>query len=266
MNHSLQLKVERLISYLQSFDRVGVACSGGVDSTVLARACTTALGVDRTVVLFADSALLSTELRGSVETFLKGELGADLRFVNVPVDPFSHPEFSRNSRKRCYICKTHIYRRFLEHLGSAGIAVLLDGTNCDDLHEDRPGLQALRELGIITPLVEAGFSKSDVRELAENWGLSNARLPSNSCLATRIEPHTEISATSLREIEKHESFLHQCGFQGCRVRTRTELAIIEILSEDVSRMLDEIERDRIVAYFQDNGYGRVLLDLAGRKR
>lgn len=266
MNRSLQLKLEQLITYLQRFERVGVACSGGVDSTVLAHACIEALGFGRVVAMFADSALLSGELRGSVEAFLKNELGADLRFTSVAVDPFSHAEFCRNSRKRCYICKTHIYRSFLDHLGSIGIDVLLDGTNCDDLGEDRPGLLALKELGIITPLVAAGFSKSDVREAAAQWGLSNARLPSNSCLATRLEPNTEISDTGLREIEKHESFLHRHGFQGCRVRTRTGQVIIEVLSEDVSRLSKDTERNRIVDYFQENGYRRVLLDLAGRKR
>jgi uncharacterized protein len=266
MNQTLQFKIERLISYLKRFDRVGVACSGGVDSTVLTHACIEALGIDQVVVLFADSPLLSNELRGSVETFLKNELGTGLKFMSIAVDPFSHPDFCGNSRNRCYICKTHIYQCFLEYLDSEGVDVLFDGTNRDDLGEDRPGLKALRELGIITPLVEAGFCKNDVREAAAHWGLGNARLPSNSCLATRLEPHTEINDTRLREIEKLESFLHRLGYQGCRVRTRMGKVIIEILRADLSRLLDEPERNRIVAYFQENGYSRVLLDLIGRKR
>ena len=266
MTSLLPQKLERLIEYLQTFDRVGVACSGGVDSTVVAYACKEALGYDRFVVIFADSPLLSSEVRSSVESFLKDELGADLNFKRIAVDPFREPELCRNSIERCYICKTHIYQHFLDHLDTEGIKVLLDGTNCDDLGEDRPGLRALKELGIITPLVKAGLSKSDVRELAAGWGLGNAALPSNSCLATRLEPDSEISDEKLRLIETFESFLQLQGYQGCRVRARDGRVIIEVLSEDLNRIMEETERNRIVAYFRGNGYSSVVLDLAGRKR
>jgi len=264
MNSGLRRKLEHLKEYLKTFDRVGVACSGGVDSTVLAYACKEVLGHDRIVVVFGDSPLLTAELRDSIESFLNTELGADLRFKRIFVDPFSKPEFCRNSQTRCYICKSHIYQRFLEHLAEEDINILFDGTNCDDLGEDRPGLRALEELGIVKPLVEAGLYKSDVRELAAFWGLGNANLPSNSCLATRLAPGTEISGEKLRRIEAFESFLHQRGYQGCRVRTRDGGVVVEILSEDLSRIVKAAERSRIVAYFRDNGYPHVWLDLVGR--
>ncbi len=214
--------------------------------------------------MFADSALLSTELRNSIETFLRTEIGEDLRFSRVGVDPFSLAGFDQNPANRCYICKKHIYQRFLKELKNQGITVLMDGTNCDDLQEDRPGLRALEELKIVTPLVEAGFSKSDVRAAAAHVGLANAQLPSNSCLATRIETHAGISDQQLRTIETLEAFLHQRGYHGCRVKPRKETVMIEVRSEDLVRICTPGERQPIVSHFQANGFDRVVLSLIAK--
>jgi uncharacterized protein len=264
MNHQLSLKLERLAGYLRTFDRVGVACSGGVDSTFLAYACCSALGIRNVHVLFADSVLLSTALRDSIETFLRTELGEDLWFSRINVNPFSLEGFDQNPTNRCYVCKKHIYEHFLEQLQNDGVSVLMDGTNCDDLQEDRPGLQAIEELKIVTPLVEAGFCKSDVRTAASHYGLANAALPSNSCLATRIALHDEISDQQLRTVEVLEAFLHDRGFHGCRVKPRQDSVIIEVRSEDLGRICAPGERGPIVSHFQGNGYDRVLLSLIGK--
>jgi uncharacterized protein len=266
MDIQLQRKYEDLIRFLSGYRKVGVACSGGVDSTFLASACVRALGPDKVVILFGDSKLQSTELRRTIEDRLANELGNKVLVRKVAVDPFSQAAFIKNSRDRCYICKTHIYREFLDELTSIEADVLLDGTNCDDLQDDRPGLKALEELGIVSPLVGAGFHKEDIRRAAESLGLNCADLPSNSCLATRIETGTDIVDEKLRSIEAMEGFLHRCGYHGCRVRPRGTRVIVEILSDDIARIAESSERNKIITYFQNHGYTAVLLDLQGRRR
>ena len=218
MDHQLQSKFASLIHSLRGYRKVGVACSGGVDSTLLAYACVRSLGPDKVIILFGDSKLQSTELRHTIENRLISELGETVQVRKVEVDPFSQTAFVKNSRDRCYICKKHIYRKFLDVLNSLEADVLLDGTNCDDLHDDRPGLKALEELGIVSPLVDVGFRKDEIRRTAEALGLECADLPSNSCLATRIETDNAIDEEKLRSIETMEGFLHRCGYHGCRVR------------------------------------------------
>ena len=266
MNEQLRSKYDDLIRSLSAYRKVGVACSGGVDSTFLAYACVQALGPDKVIILFGDSALQSNDLRHTIEDRLASEVGETVQILKVSVDPFSQAAFVKNRRDRCYICKTHIFQEFLEVLSSFETDVLLDGTNCDDLQDDRPGLKALEELGIISPLVEAGFHKVEIRHAAESFGLACADLPSNSCLATRIETDNAIEEEKLRAIEAMEGFLHRCGYHGCRVRPRGNKVIVEILSEDIARIAEIPERVKIIAYFQDHGYDAVLLNLEGRRR
>ena len=131
---------------------------------------------------------------------------------------------------------------------------------------DLPELPALEELRIVSPLVPAGFHNEEIRSAAESLGLRCADLPSNSCLATRIEPDSAIDAEQLRSIEAMEGFLHQRGYLGVRVRPRQRRVVIEILSEDIIRIAEPHERNEIITYFQGHGYDAVLLDLHGRRR
>ena len=266
MDRNLKDKFDKLINYLSNYDRIGVACSGGVDSTFLAYACCRAVGPERVVILFGNSELQSSELRTSIEDRLAKDLGKGVRIEKINVDPFSQAAFVKNARDRCYVCKKYIYLQFFEYLDRLKVPVLFDGTNCDDLHDDRPGLKALEELGVISPLVEASFRKKDIRRAASALGLVCADLPSNSCLATRIEKHTPIDDQRLRSIDEMERFLHKRGYHGCRVRPRSESLFIEVLSEDIERISEEGERRSIISYFQQNGYDVVMLDLQGRKR
>ncbi|MBT8330044.1 MAG: ATP-dependent sacrificial sulfur transferase LarE [Desulfofustis sp.] len=266
MDKQLTRKYDDLIDYLNGFQKVGVACSGGVDSTFLAHACVHALGPEKVIILFGDSKLQSSELRRSIEERLVSELGKAVQVKKVAVDPFSHASFVKNRRDRCYICKKQVYLEFLDELTSLKVDVLLDGTNCDDLQDDRPGLKALEELGIVSPLVKTGFHKEEIRRVAQSLGLRCADLPSNSCLATRIETNSEIDEELLRSIEAMEGFLHRCGYHGCRVRPRGSKVFVEILSGDIGRIAEPSERKKIITYFQEYGYDVVLLDLQGRRR
>ena len=266
MDRHLKDKFDTLIDYLSSYEKVGVACSGGVDSTFLAYACCRALGPERVVILFGDSNLQSTELRTSIKDRLTKDLGERVQIEKILVDPFIHGAFVKNSSDRCYVCKKYIFRTFFEYLAGQKTEVLFDGTNCDDLHEDRPGLKALQELGVVSPLVETSFHKKDIRHSASALGLVCADLPSNSCLATRIERLTPIDEQMLRSIEAMECFLHERGYHGCRVRPRSEAAIIEVLAEDIEKISEQNERRVIISYFQTHGYDTIMLDLGGRTR
>lgn len=266
MDGHLKDKFDLLIDYLSNYDRIGVACSGGVDSTFLAYACCRALGPERVFILFGDSRLQPSTLRTSIEDRLAKDLGEGVRIEKIPVDPFSQAAFVKNAGDRCYVCKKYIFTKFFERLEKLRVPVLFDGTNCDDLHEDRPGLKALEELGVISPLVETSFHKKDIRMAASALGLVCADLPSNSCLATRIEKQTPIDNNQLRSIDAMERFLHERGYHGCRVRPRSGMVFIELLSEDIEKISEEGERRSIVSYYQQNGYGVVMLDLQGRKR
>ncbi|MCG6930045.1 MAG: ATP-dependent sacrificial sulfur transferase LarE [Desulfofustis sp.] len=264
MEQHLKDKYQQLLANLRRFKRIGVACSGGVDSTLLAYACCEALGPDRVVVLFADSCLLAADAGANVSRLVLRELPARVRFETIAIDALAEEEFTRNDETRCYLCKRRIYAALFSRLKELGIEHLCDGTNCDDLGQDRPGLKAIAEMRVVTPLVEAGYRKTDVRETAAAIGLPNARQPSNSCLATRIEANKTITDAGLREIESLERFLHDRGFAGCRVRPREQLIILEVRAADLARITDPLERQAIVSFFQQNGFSSVVVDLSGR--
>lgn len=264
MERELSLKYKNLLAAVRRYDRVGVACSGGVDSTLLAYACCEALGADRVVVCFADSCLLSGDVRTGISELISRVLPEQVTFLRIPIDNLGDEVFTRNDANRCYVCKKSIYTSILSNLNRLGISTLCDGTNCDDLDEDRPGLRAIEELQILTPLVDAGYTKNDIRKTASDIGLPNAALPSNSCLATRLEPNRSITDQKLREVERHEQFLTERGFSGCRVRPRGDSVILEIQSNDFDGLANPDERNSINSYFQQNGYTTVLIKLSGR--
>ena len=133
MDQRLKKKYDDLLAYLNTFEKVGVACSGGVDSTFLANSCCRALGPDNVIVVFGDSDLQSTELRQTIDERLARDVNPAVRVEKIRVDPFSSGAFVKNSRDRCYICKTYIFSKFLDFLAELNIEVLCDGTNCDDL-------------------------------------------------------------------------------------------------------------------------------------
>ena len=166
-----------------------------------------------------------------------------------------------NPVNRCYLCKKALFQRLKEFADSKGISLILEGTNEDDLHVYRPGLQAVRELGIISPLADAGFTKKEVRQLAAELGVSVADRPSTPCLATRLPYGAEIKAEVLEQIEKGEEFLKKEGFFQVRLRLHGEIARIEIPQKDFSEFLDK--RERIAEQLKKLGFSYITLDIQG---
>lgn len=257
-------KYRDLVALLAPFKAIGVAYSGGVDSTLVSWAACEAVGPERVVLLHGASPLLSASVTSAAEELIKRQFSTDVGFKILSFNPLLDERFIRNDATRCYVCKKMIYTQLLKACDEAGLEVLLDGTNCDDLEDDRPGHQAIAELGIQTPLVQAGFTKAEIRETAAALGLENAELPSNSCLATRLQRDTPIERESLREVDAMEHFLHGREFIGCRVKPRGDQVVLEIREGDFSRLADRKQRDDIVEYFHSRGYTAILLNIKGR--
>lgn len=257
-------KFGKLQKLLQQYEKIAVAFSGGVDSTLLLHAAICALGRERVAALYALSTLNSAEAIAGTRATFAGNFpkGAVLR--EVEVFPLAWQDFVMNTRQRCYFCKKKMYAALQGAMAAEGWFVLADGTNVDDLREGRPGLQAIREMQVRTPLVEVGLTKAEIRRLAEKIGLSNFDLPSNSCLATRIQQDKPIAEKTLRTIEIAEQFLHKRGFQGCRVKVGDTSLVVEVQEKDLAAFVEGGNRAAVQSYFQSLQIGPVLLSLAGR--
>lgn len=254
-------KYNSLIQTLKKYPRVGVAFSGGVDSTLLYCAAREAIGEENVVVLRAVSAIISAQEQQAAATLLDILQSLQENIVTVMLYPLLRPEFVNNTSDRCYLCKKQMYRTFLLELEKRECTTLLDGSNVDDLKSRRPGFKAIHELGVQTPLLDAGLSKSEIRSLAVSLDLSNHDKPSNSCLATRIPEGTVITEKKLRLVEECETFLLSRGFHGCRVRVEGEDAVLQIGARDSDRLFSQDRRDELLYFMQQLGFKRVLCDL-----
>ncbi|MDK9707701.1 MAG: ATP-dependent sacrificial sulfur transferase LarE [Desulforhopalus sp.] len=261
---SEESKYVELVNRLRQFEKLAIAFSGGVDSTLLLHAALEVLKAGNVVAFFAHSSLISSRTVAQRNEVIARNFphGVDLRIVLV--DPLEWQEFVVNDKNRCYFCKKRMYTTLQLAMGAAGYNRLADGTNCDDILESRPGLEAIRELDVLTPLADVGLAKTEIRRLAERFGLSNFAMPSNSCLATRVPLGQPITAKILDLIDQAENFLHLKGFMGCRVRIGHAYTIIEVRREDVAAFMDLSNREEVQAYFKDLQLPQVALNLIGR--
>jgi pyridinium-3,5-biscarboxylic acid mononucleotide sulfurtransferase len=241
-----------------------VAFSGGVDSTTLLYAALSALGMDNVLVLRGMSELVSDREKKSANKILD-ELQVDEEGrLEVELHPLIWSEFVANTPDRCYFCKKRMYQSFQRILEKTDFTVLLDGSNVDDLKSHRPGFRAIHELGIKTPLLDAGLSKDEIRAFADMYHLSNHDKPSNSCLATRLPEGTIIEKEGLRLVEKCEEFLLDREFKGCRVKPNGKDIVLELTGKDAERLVASSVRVEIIHFFQSMGFARVLVDLKAR--
>jgi uncharacterized protein len=256
----LAAKRDRLLAVLRNLDSAAVAFSGGIDSTVVAKAARLALG-DRALAVTADSpSVARTELADAKE--LAALIG--IRHIVVRTDEFDNPDYLKNDGTRCYHCKTELYSTVERLLPDLGVKVVVSGANLDDLGDYRPGLVAAAEHAVRHPLQEAGFTKADVRALAKHWGLPTWDKPASPCLSSRLAPGLAVTPERTARIETAEAILRALGLRECRVRYHEgDLARIEVSPTEIGRLASEPVRSELARELRRLGFKFVTLDLDG---
>ena len=256
---------DRLIAFLADHPRLVVAFSGGVDSSVVLAAALRAR-LEHVVAMTASSESVA---RWQLE--LSKQIAAHLQVEHwvSQTSEVSRLEYQRNDRQRCYFCKQTLYttieaevkRRLGDRMDTYSVA---SGTNADDLGDYRPGIEAGREQGVLTPLADLGIGKERVRELAQQWGLPNHDLPASPCLASRIAYGVEVTSDRLDRVERAEKWLYQRGFREFRVRLHAEeLARIEVGKSEQTRLCELDSEGGLTKHFRQLGFQFVTLDLEG---
>ena len=241
-------------------ESVAIAFSGGVDSTFLLRVAQTVLD-DKVLAVTAES---ETSPRHEIEDARRLAAEFGVRHLIIQSDELKSPEFVKNPVDRCYICKKSRFSAIFGLAHEHGLTWVADGSNIDDQSDYRPGMKAVLELGVRSPLLEAGLSKADVRLLSRRLGLSTWDKPAYPCLATRIPYGTPITAEKLRQVDAAEEFIRSRSItRQVRVRHYGDTARIEVAEEDIANLLESETRRHVVSFIKNLGFRFVTLDLEG---
>lgn len=252
-------KYDALKKYIKSFGSVAVAFSSGVDSTFLLYASKEALG-DQAIAVTASSCSFPKRELDEAKAYCKS---MGIRHLIVRSEELEIEGFSQNPANRCYLCKKELFEKIREIAGSEGIAEIAEGSNLDDNGDYRPGLIAVAELGIKSPLREVGFTKKEIRTLSRYLGLPTWEKQSFACLASRFPYGETISEEKLRMVDQAEQFLLDMGFHQLRVRIHGDIARIELMPEEFPRFLSEEVRSQVNEHLRKIGFHYVTLDIQG---
>lgn len=256
----LENKLAHLRQILQSYQRVLIAYSGGVDSMFLLKVAVDTLGAEQVLAgIGVSESLAQTEYDSALEMS---------RSLGVPVEEIhpremANPHYRANQADRCYHCKMELYRLLSDLARQKGYDAVLCGTNADDKADYRPGRQAAEKQDIVSPLELAGLSKDDIRTLSRSLDLPTWDKPAQPCLASRLAYGVEITPQRLQQVEKAEAFLREMGWRELRVRHHGNLARIEVPAEKIELLASKDLREKIVAFFRGIGFTYVSLDLQG---
>jgi uncharacterized protein len=246
--------------FSQNGSKAMVALSGGVDSAVVALAAKKALG-ENALAVTADYKTLANEELVTARRVAQ-EIG--IKHLVIEYDELENPDFIKNDELRCYHCRTELGQHLADEAKKAGVQLIVDGTNVDDLSDYRPGIRALRENGVRSPMVELGIDKAEVRKIAKEHGLSVYDKPSNACLASRIPTGMEVTYEKLRKIESSEIIVKSIfGVRQVRVRDHGDIARIEVGRDELARMFDSDRLALLDKKLKEFGFRFVTIDASG---
>lgn len=259
MQQELEKKLENLQNYLKGLGSVAVAFSSGVDSTFLLKVAHDVLG-DKVLAVTAQSCSFPKRELNEAIAFCEKE---GIRHVICHSEELEIDGFAQNPPNRCYLCKHELFEKIGSLAKKNGIAYVAEGSNMDDNGDYRPGLQAVAELGVKSPLREVGLYKEEIRAISKELGLPTWDKQSFACLSSRFVYGETISEEKLGMVEKAEQLLLDLGFHQVRVRIHGLLARIEVMPEEFSKLMESDTREEIVRKFKEYGFTYVTMDLLG---
>ncbi len=258
---TLDEKYARLVDILRECGSVCIGYSGGVDSVFLAKVAVDVLGRENVLAVTGRSASYPAV---QLEMALDCVRRFGIPHLEIETDEMSDPNYIANPTNRCYFCKTELWSKLTALAATRGLAVVLDGSNADDVGDHRPGMRAAQELGVRSPLLEAGLTKAEIRELSRRLGLPTWDRPASPCLSSRLPYGLAVTPERLRQVEAAEEAMRRRGFREFRVRHHGDAARIEVSAPELARAVEQA--DGLARDLRDAGFERVLLDVEGYRR
>jgi len=256
---SLEKRFKKLKEIVTNMDSVLVAYSGGVDSTLVMKVAKDVLG-DKVLAVTARSTVYPSD---EIEQAKAVAGNLKVRHEIIETQEMANPKFVNNPKDRCYWCKEELFTSLIGIAAKNDLKYVLDGTNFDDLDDFRPGMKAAGDLGIRSPLKDAMLTKEDIRSLSKRLGLPAWNKPSLACFASRFPYGTKITEENLNKVDRAERCLKESGIAQVRVRHHDQIARIEVMEEDIPKLLEERLRRQVISGFKKLGYSYVTVDLEG---